>query len=350
MDPRPQRAAWASTTPDVSTVAKERLLGPEEMRWASGVLDRIQESFQRRVIGQESLRRALLIAVLAKGHILLESAPGLAKTLAAHTLALTIGGRFSRVQCTPDLLPSDIVGSQVFDPAKAAFRTELGPIHANLVLLDEINRSSAKTQSAMLEAMQEHQVTIGGQSYRLPNPFTVVATQNPIDDEGTHVLPAAQMDRFLLKEVVPYPGTTEEFDIVERVRRGVFEAPNDPPVCTPEDLRTLQDYSRRVRVDPALVRYAVEIVDASRNASTYLDAKTADYIEQGASPRGSIGLIEAAAAHALIVGRNYVVPDDIIGLRHPVLRHRIRLTFEATALDVSPESVIDALFDVVPAP
>lgn len=332
------------------TTFPSTLISDTDLSWASERVGAINDAVGRRIIGQENLREALLIALFARGHILLESVPGLAKTLAARTLADSIAGVFSRIQCTPDLLPSDIIGSQVFNPGTSTFRTELGPIHANLVLLDEINRSSAKTQSAMLEAMQEHQVTIGGVSYAMLDPFCVIATQNPIDDEGTHILPLAQMDRFLIKEIVPYPSVQAEIDIVGQVRSGLYDTSETTPACSLGDILALQRMTRRVAVDPRLVAYAVEIVTVTRHPQDRLDASLASSIERGSSPRGSIGLIEAAAARALIHGRAHAIPDDIIAVRHGVLRHRIQLTFEAMAMDVAVESIIDAVFDVVPAP
>lgn len=332
------------------TTPNPEAITPDELARASELVSRIEQSFSRRVVGQEHLREALLVALLANGHVLLESVPGLAKTLAAATLASTVHASFARVQCTPDLLPSDIVGTEVFDSRTTEFRTELGPVHAHFVLLDEINRSSAKTQSAMLEAMQERRVTIGGTSHDLPRPFITLATQNPIDEEGTHVLPQAQMDRFLLKEVVDYPTPAEEFDVVHRVRSGALDAPEAEPVASTDDVLWLQRLARRVHVEDSLVRYVIEIVDATRHPERSLPDARAHEIELGASPRATIAFVEAGAARALLHGRDHVVPDDLLALRHPVLRHRILLSFEAQATGVRTEDLIDAVFNAIPTP
>ncbi|MDU7360548.1 MAG: AAA family ATPase [Propionibacteriaceae bacterium] len=324
-------------------------LTPEDLEWASDRISALTTHFDATVVGQERLRTALLATVLGEGHILVESVPGLAKTLAASTLARSIDASFARIQCTPDLLPSDIIGTEVFDPAEAKFHTELGPVHANFVLLDEINRSSAKTQSAMLEAMQEKQTSIGGVTHRLPDPFVVMATQNPIEEEGTYVLPQAQMDRFLLKEVVEYPSADAEVEVLRRVREGVFEQPA-PAVASLDDVRRLRSLTRRVHVDEAVERYIVEIVNVTRRPAEHLESATARWIEYGASPRASIAFLQVARAHALLQGRAHVTPDDVTAMRHAILRHRIVLTFEALAERVAVDEIIDAVFNWVAAP
>jgi MoxR-like ATPase len=298
------------------------------------------------------VRTSLLVTLLAEGHTLLESVPGLAKTTAASTLAGVVSATFARIQCTPDLLPSDIVGTQVYDPSNGEFDTRLGPIHANFVLLDEINRASAKTQSATLESMQERQTSIGGVMYPLPRPFMVLATQNPIEEEGTYNLPRAQLDRFLLKEVISYPSPDDELEVLRRVKSGVLgiHAPEPDRVVELDDVRFLIDLTTRVYVDEEVMRYAVAIAQATRNAAAVIDPALAGYIELGASPRGAIALQQASQALALLNGRTFVVPDDVRDLRHSALRHRIRLGFHAIADEVQVESIIDAIFAAVPTP
>lgn len=324
-------------------------LDPAEVEWATDKLAALSAYFDAVVVGQDTLRRALLATLLGKGHILVESMPGLAKTLAASTLARAVDASFARVQCTPDLLPSDIVGTEVFDPATARFHIELGPVHAHFVLLDEINRSSAKTQSAMLEAMQERQTTIGGRTHALPDPFVVMATQNPIEEEGTYVLPQAQMDRFLLKEVIGYPSAEAEFEVLGRIQRGTFEHAA-PAVATLDDVARLRRATEQVHIDDAIKRYIVELVGVTRRPAEFLDSDHARWIEYGASPRGAIAFLQVARAHALLQGRAHVVPDDVVVMRHAILRHRIGLTFEAMAEQVPVDRLIDAVFDAVPVP
>lgn len=326
-------------------------LSAAELEAAGDLIGRIGDSFASRVVGQEKVRTALLVTLLAEGHVLLESVPGLAKTLAAATLAETIDADFARIQCTPDLLPSDIIGTQVYDPRTHEFETQLGPVHANVVLLDEINRASAKTQSALLEAMQERQTSIAGEIHPLPEPFLVLATQNPIDEEGTYLLPHAQMDRFLLKEVVDYPEESEELLVLERVGDGTLGRHAEPvaPVVSAADVLELQALVRRVYVDASIRQYVVSVIRATRAVGS-VRKDLAAYVEIGASPRGSIAFFQAARAMALLQGRHYVIPEDVRALRHAVLRHRIHLSFEALADRVAPETVIDAVFKAVPTP
>ncbi len=326
-------------------------LAESELVQAGEVLRSISDAFDARIVGQERLRTAMLVTLLAEGHLLVESVPGLAKTLASSTLAQAVRADFARIQCTPDLLPSDIIGTQVYDPRHHLFETQLGPVHANIVLLDEINRASAKTQSAMLEAMQERQTSIAGQVHPLPRPFMVLATQNPIEQEGTYVLPEAQMDRFLLKEVLDYPSAEEEVSVLDRVGDGTFtQSPSTGGVVGPAEVLQLQSLAARVYVDPAVKRYIVDLVHATRQASTVIGRDLGDYVETGASPRGSIAFFSVARALAVLRGRAYVVPEDVRELRHSVLRHRLHLTFEALADRVPPETLIDAVFDAVPTP
>lgn len=319
---------------------------------ASDAIDRISAAWSSRIVGQERIRTALLVTLLSEGHVLLESVPGLAKTLASATLAQAVNAEFSRIQCTPDLLPSDIIGTQVYDPRRHEFETQLGPVHAHFVLLDEINRASAKTQSALLEAMQERQTSIAGTIHPLPSPFMVLATQNPIEEEGTYVLPHAQMDRFLLKEIIDYPDESDELMVLDRVGDGTLgqHAAKVEPVATISDVIDVQAMVRRVYVDPAIRRYVVTLVRATRHVGQLLGPELGAYVEIGASPRGSIAFFQAARAMAVIQGRHYVIPEDIRELRHAVLRHRLHLSFEALADRVQPESIIDAVFRAVPTP
>ena len=352
--PAPTIAAPASTPRTPSPVRTDASRPPTtdaELARASEVLRVISEAYSAKMVGQERLRLSLLISLIAGGHILLESVPGLAKTTAASTLADTVRAQFKRIQCTPDLLPSDITGNQIYDAATGSFRTVLGPVHANFVLLDEINRSSAKTQSAMLEAMQEHQTTIGGEVHHLPKPFLVIATQNPIEQEGTYELPEAQMDRFLLKEIVEYPSPAEEFEILGRIDSGVLDPDRHvSSAVSLADIEQLQDIASRVYVDESIRSYIVQLAYVTRNPAPYIGEERARLIKYGASPRASIAFLPASRALALLMGRTYVVPEDIRTLRHLVLRHRVLLTFEADAEGVRSEDIIDQIFAAVPTP
>ena len=303
-------------------------------------------------MGQENLRTGLLVALLTGGHVLLESVPGLAKTTAAATLASVVQGTFHRIQCTPDLLPSDIIGTQIYDYTNATFKTQLGPVHANFVLLDEINRSSAKTQSAMLEAMQERQTTIGGKLFPLPSPFLVLATQNPIEEEGTYVLPEAQMDRFLLKEIIGYPTVEEELEVMKRFEGGVLsqEALKNLPSVSMEDVKYMQECTGKIYLDDSIKKYIVSVVSATREPGKYIPAEQAKYVQFGASPRASLAFMQVSRALALLNGRGYVIPEDVKQLRYSVLRHRIILNFEAVADQVHQETIIDALFSAIQTP
>jgi MoxR-like ATPase len=327
------------------------MINTEELAHAKEMIDKLTTAFNSRVVGQENLRQGLLVSLLANGHVLLESVPGLAKTTAAHTLASAVSGVFHRIQCTPDLLPSDIIGTQIYDYASGSFKTQLGPVHANFVLLDEINRSSAKTQSAMLEAMQERQTSIGGKRYELPSPFLVLATQNPIEQEGTYELPEAQLDRFLLKEVLTYPTPDEEVEILDRIERGVFDSEENLQTgVTTDNILHLQDLVKKVYVDKSIKAYIVRLVQSTRQAGNVIDQNLAHYIQYGASPRAAITFMAVARALALMGGRDYVTPDDVKAMRYSVLRHRIILNFEALADDVHSESIIDAIFAATQTP
>ncbi|MDR0628010.1 MAG: MoxR family ATPase [Bifidobacteriaceae bacterium] len=321
-------------------------IDPAELSETTALVERLSKAYQKRVVGQRGLWWSLLAGLVANGHVLLESVPGLAKTTAARTLASLCGGSFSRVQCTPDLLPADIVGTQVFDAAHSAFYTEIGPINANFVLVDEVNRANTKTQSAMLEAMQERQVTLAGQIHPLPEPFIVFATQNPIEQEGTYELPEAQLDRFLLKEVIVYPSPGEELQIMDQADA---EAEPLAAVTSPAEIIALQQLARRVHIARSVKDYIVRLVAATRTPPASL-GELGRYIEYGASPRASLSFQNAGRAIALLSGRDHVVPEDIKYLRYQVLRHRLILTYEAVADSVRPETVIDAIFAATPTP
>ena len=325
-----------------------REISNEEIQKAVGIINRLFSYYNSKVVGQPGLGYSLLVAMMTNGHVLLESVPGLAKTTAARVMTEAVNGSFSRIQCTPDLIPSDIIGTQMYNMATNTFEDKIGPVYSNFVLLDEINRSSAKTQSAMLEAMQEREVSIGGKTYKLPEVFVVIATQNPIESEGTYVLSEAQLDRFLLKETLTYPNPADEIEILNRVESDVFT--NISAVASMEDVLYLQKLCRRVYIDPAIKKYIVDIVQASRNTDKFMDPKLAQYVAMGASTRAAIAFMETAKAVALINGRRYCVPDDVKALRYSVLRHRIMLTFAAVADDIKVEQIIDAIVGVVKTP
>ncbi|GAA2240680.1 MoxR family ATPase [Rarobacter faecitabidus] len=338
------------TPPRAAIVPGRGAIPDADMARAARHIGDIGRFFSQRVVGQERLRTSLISTLLAGGHILLESVPGLAKTTAAETLAASIGGSFHRIQCTPDLMPNDIVGTQIYNYGTGSFTTQLGPVHANLVLLDEINRSSAKTQSAMLEAMQERQTSIGGEVFRLPHPFMVLATQNPIEEEGTYVLPEAQMDRFLMKEVLTYPSPQHEIEVLDRIASGQQNAPLPAAPVSLDDIVFLQELANGVYVDTAIKRYIVDIINTSRFSGPRPVPGLQDQLRVGASPRGAIALMKVGQALALQAGRAFVIPDDIKAVRHAVLRHRLVRTFDALANGIQPEQIIDVIFDYVPAP
>jgi MoxR-like ATPase len=289
----------------------------------------------------------VLVALLANGHLLIEGVPGLAKTLTVRTLAEVFGGTFHRIQFTPDLVPSDLVGTRIYRPGNGDFATELGPVFCNVLLADEINRAPAKVQSALLEVMQEHQVSIGGQTFKVPEPFLVLATQNPIESEGTYPLPEAQVDRFLLKVLVDYPEYTDELAVVHRSLTGTQDVEQ---VVGVERLRALQQIAQSVYVDPQVSDYAVRLVLATRRPSEHGLPELADHVAYGASPRGSIGLIHAARALALLRGRRYALPQDVQELAKDVLRHRLVLTYQALADEVTADAILDRILATVPMP
>ncbi len=329
-------------------------LSQDDISRARSLTEQLRARFAQTLVGQDNLRESLIVTMMAGGHALIESVPGLAKTTAAQTLATSVSGSFKRVQCTPDLMPSDLVGTQVFDFASQKFTTQIGPIHANFVLLDEINRSNAKTQSAMLEAMAEGATTIGGERIALPKPFMVIATQNPIEEEGTFNLPEAQMDRFMIKAVMTYPSAEEERSMLEMLTRRGSDA-FDPASMTSEPLSTrdvefLRSASRRVHVSDAIMRYAVDLAATSRGAGSHPISGLSSSVRLGASPRASIALTRIGQANALMSGRDYVIPEDIKMFAHEVLRHRIILTFEALADGMTSDQIIDSIVQVVPVP
>ncbi|MGF1472696.1 MAG: AAA family ATPase [Rubrobacteraceae bacterium] len=302
---------------------------------------------KRVIVGQEELLERVFVALLTGGHLLIEGVPGLAKTLTVKTVARVLGGSFSRVQFTPDLVPADLVGTRIFRPDTATFDTELGPVFCNFLLADEINRAPAKVQSALLEVMQERQVTIGKESHPVSQPFLTMATQNPIESEGTYPLPEAQLDRFLMKVLVGYPGPEEEAIVVERSLR---EEPALRQVLFPEALQEFQAVAGTVYVDRPVVEYATELCAATRQPDRYGLADLTPYLAFGASPRGSINLVRSAQAAALLRGRDYVLPQDVDVLLKDVLRHRLVLTYEALAEEVDADDILDRVSESVRAP
>ena len=313
----------------------------------SSLMQRVLYEVKRVVVGQDHFLERVLVAILAQGHLLVEGVPGLAKTLTVKTLARTVRGSFKRIQFTPDLLPADLVGTRIYNQRSGDFSTILGPVFTNLLLADEINRAPAKVQSALLEVMQERQVTIAGETHKVPEPFLVMATQNPIETEGTYPLPEAQVDRFMMKVLVGYPSEEEEFVIVERVTGPAAEVSG---VATTEQLGALQAECRRVYVDPALVQYAVKLVSATRYPDRCGLSELARYITFGASPRATIHLIEGARALAFLRGRQYVLPEDVTDLVPDVLRHRLVLSYEALSDARTPDDIVTRVMQAVRPP
>lgn len=322
----------------------------EEYDWSQNALRALDNYFSAHVVGQKPLEAALVGAVLGNGHVLIESVPGLAKTTAARAIADSVSGRFSRIQCTPDLLPGDIIGTQIYRQDSGKFETVLGPVFANFVLLDEINRSSAKTQSAMLEAMAEKQVTIGGKSYRMPEEtFIVFATQNPIEQEGTYPLSEAQEDRFLIKEKITYPTAEEEVSILNMIEEEEDQQ-KMAPVLNIEDVSRLQKITSRVYCDPAIKTYIASIVCATRMADQYLPTQMRGYVNLGASPRATIAFLKMSKASAIMQGRVFVTPDDVKFVAKQVLRHRIALRYIASADGINEDMIIESLLANIRTP
>ncbi len=321
----------------------EQYKKPEDRR----PMERVLYEVKKVIVGQDHLLERMAVALLARGHILVEGVPGLAKTMAIKTLAEAIGGDFKRIQFTPDLVPADLIGTRIYNQKSGEFNTALGPVFTNLLLADEINRAPAKVQSALLEVMQERQVTIGSETFRVPAPFLVLATQNPIEAEGTYPLPEAQVDRFMLKVLVGYPSTTEEFVIVERMT-GLLQRVQK--VLTPEQLLDLQQQVDKVYVDPALIEYAVQLVTATRQPGEIGLQDLEPYIMFGASPRASINLILAARALAFVRGRTYALPQEVLDMALDVIRHRLVLSYEALSDNVSADDLLAKIIDRIPVP
>jgi MoxR-like ATPase len=311
------------------------------------LMEQILYEVKRVVVGQDRFLERVMVAMLAQGHLLVEGVPGLAKTLTVKTLASTVRGQFKRIQFTPDLVPADLVGTRIYNQRDGEFSTALGPVFTNLLLADEINRAPAKVQSALLEVMQERQVTIAGQTHKVPDPFLVMATQNPIETEGTYPLPEAQVDRFMMKVLVDYPTDEEEYVIVERVTGPAVDV---MPVATTEQLAALQQECRRVYVDPSLVQYAVRLVSATRTPDKHGMKELGKFITFGASPRATINLVEGARALAMLRGRTYALPEDMSDLVPDVLRHRLVLSYEALSEGLSGDAVIGQIMGKIPAP
>jgi len=314
---------------------------------ASTLMEQVLYEVKRVVVGQDHFLERVMVAVLAQGHLLVEGVPGLAKTLTVKTLAQTLRGTFKRIQFTPDLVPADLVGTRIYSPKTGEFDTSLGPVFTHLLLADEINRAPAKVQSALLEVMQERQVTIAGVSHKVPEPFLVMATQNPIETEGTYPLPEAQVDRFMMKVLVDYPTEEEEFVIAQRV---TGPATTVSAVASMGQLAELQHECRQVYVDPSLIQYAVKLVSATRRPDRYGLADIAKYLSYGASPRATIGLIEGARALAFMRGRTYALPEDMTDLVGDVLRHRLVLSYEALADGLDADKLIERVMKKIAVP
>lgn len=310
-------------------------------------MEQVLYEVKKVIVGQDHMLERLIVALLARGHILVEGVPGLAKTMAIKTVAESIGGEFKRIQFTPDLVPADLVGTRIYNQKTGEFNTSLGPVFTNLLLADEINRAPAKVQSALLEVMQERQVTIGRETYPVPNPFLVLATQNPIETEGTYPLPEAQIDRFMLKVLIGYPSTTEEFVIVERMT-GPLQAIQK--VLSTDQLLGLQQEAAQIYVDPALIEYAVRMVTATRQPQQHGLKELERYIMFGASPRASINLILAARALAFVRGRSYALPQDVLDLALDVMRHRLVLSYEALSDNMTADQIISKILERIPKP
>jgi MoxR-like ATPase len=310
-------------------------------------MEQVLFEIKKTIVGQDVLLERLIVALLARGHILVEGVPGLAKTLAIKAMAGAIGGQFHRVQFTPDLVPADLVGTRIFHQQSGEFQVSLGPVFTNLLLADEINRAPAKVQSALLEVMQEQQVTIGRETYQVPRPFLVMATQNPIESEGVYPLPEAQVDRFMMKVLVGYPSSTEEFVIVDRA----ITPPALPaPIIDPSQLIAMHAKVDRVYIDPSLIEYSVRLANATRSPASVGLTDLVRYITFGASPRASINLILAARALAFVRGRDYALPHDVADLSRDVLRHRLVLSYEAMADDVTADHVLNRILAALPVP
>jgi len=320
----------------------------DELKYSVDVIAKLGSSYKKSIIGQESLLASLLICLFTGNHLLIEGVPGLAKTRAVNTIAQSTSLQFKRVQFTPDLLPSDLIGNLVFNPKDAKYFVKTGPVFTNILLADEINRAPAKVQSALLESMQEKQVTIGENSYKLPVPFVVLATQNPIEQEGTFNLPEAQVDRFLLKTLISYPKKEEEIEVLNLMEN---ESSTDiQPVAKPEDILNIKEIVKKVTFSPKLKEYVISIVDSTRNPDKYGLAELKNVVAYGASPRAGIAFLQAGKVYALLQGRKHVEPEDIKKLSYDILRHRILLSFEAEADQVKVESIIEKIINTITVP
>jgi MoxR-like ATPase len=310
-------------------------------------MERLLFEIKKVIVGQDHLLERMIVALLARGHLLVEGVPGLAKTLAVKTVAQAISGEFKRIQFTPDLVPADLVGTRIYNQKNGEFQTSLGPVFTNMLLADEINRAPAKVQSALLEVMQERQVTIGRETHKVPDPFLVMATQNPIETEGTYALPEAQVDRFMMKVLITYPSEMDEFVVVERMTSPLTAV---QPVLTTEQLIALQREVDKVFVDPVLMEYIVRLVTATRQPKDYGVQDVAKYITYGGSPRASINIVLTARALAFMRGRSYVLAQDIADVAVDVLRHRIVLSYEALSDDVTPDTIVAKIMERIPVP
>ena len=320
----------------------------EEVKQSSAFVQPLLGEMSKVVIGQKTLVERLIIGLLANGHVLLEGVPGLAKTLSIKSLAQCMDANFSRLQFTPDMLPADVVGTQIYNPQSGDFTTKQGPVFANLVLADEINRAPAKVQSALLEAMQERQVTIGDQTYKLPEPFLVLATQNPVDQEGTYPLPEAQVDRFMLKVKISHPERAEERQILD-LMSSTNASPETQQVISMDDIRKAREIINNIYIDDKVKDYIVDMIYCTRQPEKY-QINISDFIQLGASPRATIALTLTAKSHAFLRGRGFVTPQDVKSVAHDVLRHRISVTFEAEAEEKSSEVIIQKILDELPVP
>ncbi len=335
---------FTPATPQPAPADLRALPDPADPR---ATAEAIMFEIRRVIVGQDEMLERVLVGLLAGGHLLLEGVPGLAKTLTIKTLADVLGGSFKRIQFTPDLMPSDLVGTRIYRPDQAGFEVEPGPVFANFLLADEINRAPAKVQSALLEVMQEHQVTIGHDTFKVPTPFLVLATENPIEAEGTYPLPEAQVDRFMLKILLDYPNPADEAQIV---LRSLAEAAEPREILDAAGLLRLQHAVTDVYVDPRLISYAVALVEATRKLTYWGAPELETYVSYGASPRGSINLIHGARAMALLHGRRYVLPSDIVALAPDVLRHRLVMSYSALAEGVTPDTIVNRVLTLVPTP
>ena len=333
-------SSFSNTTPSA--------MAGDAVEEASHWIQPLRTELGRYLIGQTSMVDRLLISLLVRGHVLLEGVPGLAKTLALKTLAALVDAKFNRIQFTPDMLPADIVGTEIFDPRAAEFRVKRGPVFANFILADEINRAPAKVQSALLEAMQEKQVTIGDQTFPLATPFMVLATQNPLEQEGTYPLPEAQLDRFLLKVVVDYPSEAEELLVLD-LAATIKDQPAPAPIVTLDTIRKAGEVAAGLYLDDRVKQYIVRLVHTTRRPDDF-GVRIAPFIKVGASPRATIGLALAARAHAFLDGRNYVTPNDVKSIAMDVLRHRVAVTYEAEAEGLSSETLVKRILDELPVP